>query len=174
MDFLIFQFINNFALKNFWLDTFFIFLAKYLGFVLIGVLFVFLLKNFKKYRQMVLQAFLAGGIAEIITEIAALFWFRPRPFVVEKVNLLLTHSPTASFPSSHAAFFFALSIILYLYNKKAGLLFLIAGFLIGIGRVFVGIHWPADILAGAALGVLSALLINKLWKRFHSGAGGGT
>ena len=82
------------------------------------------------------------------------------------MNLLLSHEATSSFPSGHAAFYFALSTIIYFYNKKAGLLFLFASFLISISRVFVGIHWPFDIFAGAIVGIFSGWIILKISKKF--------
>ena len=164
MDNLIFRQINNLALKNFYLDELAIFCASFLGYILIGILFILLIRNFKKYYKIVVQAFISGIFARfIIIEIIRFIWYRPRPFITEPVNLLLHHNFSASFPSGHATFFFALSTLIYLYNKKTGLLFLGASFLISISRVFCGIHWPADILAGALVGILSTLIIKKIF-----------
>jgi len=164
MDYLIFQQINNLALKNLYLDEVAIFCASFLGYILIGVLFILLIKNFKKYYKIATQAFISGIFARfIIVEIIRFIWDRPRPFISNSVNLLINHSSSASFPSGHAAFFFALSTLIYFYNKKTGILFLIVSFLISISRVFCGIHWPADILAGALVGILSALIIKKIF-----------
>jgi len=176
MDSLIFRYLNNFALRYLWLDALAIFFAKYLGWILVGILVLFLIKNFKKYWKMVTAAFISAILARFVfTEIIRWFWLRPRPFVVNKVNLLLLHSPTGSFPSGHAAFFFALSTAFILSYKKVypipnrrfwygvGILFFIASTLIGLGRVMVGLHWPSDILAGAVVGLFSAWLVNKFF-----------
>lgn len=179
MDFFIFQQINKLAGKWLFLDTLGIFFAKYLGYFLIFLLFLFLLKNFKKYWPMIIQGFLAAILARFgFTELIRLFLNRPRPFVENHINLLLNHSASSSFPSGHAAFFFALSTVVLLYNKKvhprpkfwwgAGLLFFLASFLISISRVFVGIHWPSDILAGAAIGIFSGWLIILFSQKFSS------
>ena len=53
----------------------------------------------------------------------------------------------------------------HFYNKKIGLLFFIVSFLICISRVFCGIHWPLDILAGAIVGIFSGWLIIKIFKK---------
>ena len=47
-------------------------------------------------------------------------------------------------------------------NKKLGKWSLGMALLIGLGRIFVGIHWPLDIIAGAAIGLGSAFLIRKI------------
>jgi len=159
MDLFIFQQINQFALKWLWFDTLAIFFAQYFEYILILCLLLFLLKNFKKYWPVIIQAFGAAILARLfIVNFIRWLWPRPRPFIENNVNLLLFHN-AASFPSGHAAFYFAISTVVYFYNKKAGIGFFLASFLISISRVFCGIHWPSDILAGAVIGILSGWLI---------------
>ena len=161
-----FEQINGFALKYFWLDFSGIFFAQYLAYILIALLFLFLIYNFKRYWKMVIEAGISAVLARLIVEIIRWFWYNPRPFMENNVNLILPYKATSSFPSGHAAFFFALSCSVYFYNKKAGILFFIASFFIVLARVFVGIHWPMDILAGALVGVISALFVNFLLNKF--------
>jgi len=163
MNYLVFQQINNLALKDLYLDEVAIFCAQYLGYILVGVLFVFLLKDFRKYCRVAAEALVSVILARlVIVEIVRFIWPQSRPFVANQVNLLLPHVPSASFPSGHAAFFFALSTLIYFSNKKAGILLLSASFLIGISRIFCGLHWPTDILGGALVGIFSALVIKKI------------
>jgi len=165
MDASIFNLINQFALKWFWLDVLAIFLAEYFGYILLFSLLLFLAHRFRKYFKMIIEAIISAILARfVIVELIRWIWQRPRPFVENNVNLLLTHNSSA-FPSGHAAFFFAVSTIVYIYNKKAGIIFFISSFLICLARVFAGIHWPADILAGMAVGVLSAWLVHKITKK---------
>jgi undecaprenyl-diphosphatase len=165
VDFFIFQQINKFAGRWIILDSLGIFFAKYLGYFLIFFLLLFLIKNFKKYWPMVIQGFSAAILARLgFTELIRFLWPKPRPFIENHINLLLSHSVSSSFPSGHAAFFFALSTVIYSYNKKTGYLFFLASFLISISRVFVGIHWPSDILAGAVIGIFSGWLITLIKK----------
>lgn len=192
MDVFIFNLINQFALTWFWLDVLAIFLAEYFGYVLLFSLLLFLAVRFREYFypvkfvrpgeiasstislgkqpfnrvKMIIEAIISAILARfVIVEFIRWIWQRPRPFVENNVNLLLTHNASA-FPSGHAAFFFAISTVLYLYNKKAGIFFFIASFLICLARVFAGIHWPLDILAGAVVGVFSGYLVHKISKKF--------
>ena len=166
MDIYLFNLINQFALKWFWLDVLVIFLAEYLGYVLLFSLLLFLAIRFRKYFKMVVEIVVSAILARfVIVELIRWIWQRPRPFVYNNVNLLLTHDAPA-FPSGHAAFFFAFSTIVYFYNKKIGILFFLSSILIVISRVFAGIHWPTDILAGAVVGVFSGWLIHKISKKF--------
>ncbi len=169
LDLILFNIINGFAGKWHWLDLAGIFFAKYFEYFLLIALIIFLVKDFKKYWRMVVEAIVAAVFVRfVLAEIIRRVYFRPRPFVFNDVHLLISYSPKeASFPSGHASFYFALSTIIYSYDKKAGTLFYIASSLIVLGRVFVGIHWPSDILAGAILGVVMGLVLNKLFKKVH-------
>lgn len=168
IDYFIFQKINGLAGKSVCIDSLGIFFAEYLGYFLVAILFLFLLKNSKKYRPIVIKGLISAFFARFgITELIRFLWDRSRPFVENNVNLLLNHPATSSFPSGHAAFYFGLSTIVYFYNKKLGILFLISSSLISISRVFVGVHWPSDVLAGAVIGIFSGWIVNKISGRFY-------
>ena len=168
IDLFLFRFINQFAGKSVCLDDLAIFLARYFEYFLIFGLFLFLAKSFKKYWPMIVQSFAAAIFSRlIITELIRWLWPKTRPFVADNVNLLFNYNPLeASFPSGHAAFYFAIATVVYFYNKKAGLGFFFASFLISLARVFSGIHWPSDIIAGALVGMFSGWLIIVFSRRF--------
>lgn len=166
LDLFLFEEINNFAGKYLWLDTFGIFFAQYFEYILIFFLILFLVKNFKKYLPTIVQAFGAAILARlVIVNAIRWLWSRPRPFIENNVNLLLNQTNQAAFPSGHAAFYFAIATVVYFYNKKAGLFFFLASFLISISRIFTGFHWPSDIIAGALVGIFSGWLINKIFRK---------
>ena len=179
IDLYLFNYINGFAGKSVYLDDIAIFFAKYFEYFLIFSLLLFLVKNLKKYWPMVVQAFAAAILSRfVLTNIIRWLWPRPRPFIENHVNLLFSYNPAEpSFPSGHAAFYFAIATVVFLYLKKVyprpkfwwgtGVLFFIASFLISISRVFSGIHWPLDILAGALVGIFSGWLIIKITKKFQ-------
>lgn len=158
-----FRLLNDLAGQNVWLDRFMVFMADNMGYFLIVFLFVLFWK--KDYLKKVV--FVSLGSA-IVARFAFVTMFRyliysPRPFLVlEKVNVLMNHQPESSFPSGHATFYFALATGIYLHNKKAGWIYLVLAGLLGVARVFVSVHWPLDILAGAVLGIVTAILVNYL------------
>ncbi len=166
IDLCLFQYINGLAGKSVCLDSLAIFFAEYLQYFLMAVLFFFLIKNFKKYLPMVIVGLSASMLARFgIAEMIRFFWHRARPFVENSVNLLLNHDNSYSFPSGHAAFFFALSAVIYHYNKKTGIIFFVVSLLISVSRVFCGVHWPLDILGGIIVGIFSAWLALLLGRR---------
>lgn len=165
MDLFLFQQLNQYAGKWPGLDFLGVFLAKYFEYFLILLLFVFLLEKFSRAWKMILKALIAAVLARLaIVNIIRWIWPRARPFAENNVTLLVAKSSEASFPSGHAAFYFAISTVVFSYNKEVGVLFYLLSFLICVARIFVGLHWPSDILAGAAVGIFSGWLINKIAK----------
>ena len=166
-DLLIFKFLNGFSHRWELLDSFIIFCAVYLGYLLILSLALFLFKDIKKYWRMVAESLLAALIVRfVLVGIFYYFHFRARPFAQTDVNLLIPYDGgRTSFPSGHASFYFALSTIIYGYNKKAGIIFYAASLIIAVSRVFAGVHWPSDVLAGAVFGIVMGFFLNKLFKK---------
>lgn len=168
MDYNLFLLVNNLAGKWICLDSLAIFFAKYLIYLILAgaVVAFFLIKN-KKER--IKYLFFTGAsifLSRIVfTELIRLIWHRPRPFLINHVHLLIEHSTSGSFPSGHITFLFALSAAVYCFNKKFGVAMLIASFIVGISRIFVGVHWPLDILGGIIIGILSAVIVKLIMKR---------
>ena len=168
LDLYLFQQINQFANKWLLLDILGIFFAEYSGYILIILLFCFFfLKNKNNYKIILAEAFFSAILARlVIVNIIRLIYFRNRPFIDWPVNLVLENKTSSGFPSGHAAFFFAIAFIVFFFNKKLGYVFLATSFLMGIARVFVGVHYPLDILAGMAVGLFSAWFVNKYLKTY--------
>jgi undecaprenyl-diphosphatase len=99
------------------------------------------------------------------------------PFFMQNVRLLLKHcSGSYSFTSSHAANHFGLAMFLYATLKKHFgnwmWLFFAWAFVIGYAQVYIGVHYPFDILGGAVFGCLvgygTAYVVNRIVKEKHS------
>lgn len=163
-DYQIFKLINDLAGKNQYLDWLGIFAAKYLIFLMVIALVLgLLIKRWPDYRLAIFKASVSGAIAFVINYLIGLIYFRPRPFVLNEVTKLIDKSPLEkSFPSGHATVAFAMAFSLYFYNKKLGVILLILALIVGLGRIYVGVHYPLDILGGILIGFLSAFLIEKL------------
>ncbi|KKR04026.1 MAG: Bacitracin transport permease protein BCRC [Parcubacteria group bacterium GW2011_GWF2_39_13b] len=170
-DYFLFQQINNLAGRFFWLDKIAVFFAAYFQYFLVAGLLIFLVlgkdkENKIKNRFMVFGALLSAGIARLVfANIIRWLYYRPRPFIDHQVNQLLNHNSEGSFPSGHAVFFFALAMFIFYYNKRIGTWFFIGAVLISIARVFVGIHYPLDILAGALVGIIAGWLVNIIFEK---------
>jgi undecaprenyl-diphosphatase len=107
-------------------------------------------------------------------EAAAILPFRERPLFESGLNLRHAFTLDAtgldgwsSFPSDHAVLFFALATGVFLVSRRAGwFLYFYAAFLICLPRIFLGFHYPTDVLAGALFG--SALGYSARWSAWRS------
>jgi len=166
MDYFWFRQLNQVAGQWLWLDAAAVFVAKYFEFFLIFILLAFLFGKFSKYWKMVLQALAAAVLSRFVfVNIIHFLLPRPRPFVDNAVNLLVERTNDPSFPSGHAAFYFAIATVVFYYSKDAGALFFFLGAILCLARVFVGIHWPSDILAGLLVAMFSGWLVMKISKK---------
>ena len=86
-------------------------------------------------------------------------WDRPRPYEAHPgVHLFLAPSHDPSFPSDHATAAFAIAVSLLLRSRRAGLLAIAMAVVLALARVAVGVHYPLDVIGGALLGTIAALL----------------
>ena len=105
-------------------------------------------------------------LATIATEALKLVVDRPRPDLeLSDIETIVSASGSA-FPSGHSARAFAVACLLYMEEpRKYGVTALIIASLIAVSRVYLGVHWPTDVLAGAVLGVVAALVLTEFAKR---------
>ncbi len=78
------------------------------------------------------------------------------------INLLIKHPTDASFPSGHTMSSFAAAVSLLYYDKKKGLFALVLAIAISFSRLYLYVHYPTDILAGMIIGILIAIVSQKL------------
>ncbi len=147
-----------------WLITF---LASFLVWFMIASLFFLGYRDGKLKRELALHALLAGFIAWSTAQLIKRFYHTPRPFEINgHTPLTLFANPDGSFPSGHTALAFALATSVLLHHRHLGLIFITAALLVGTGRVLSNVHYPIDILAGAAIGTTTALLLHQ-FHRFY-------
>ena len=88
---------------------------------------------------------------------------RPSHMSIEGLNLLVSKGGKWSMPSNHASNMFSLAVILsYFYGRFKVILFLLAT-VIAISRVYVGVHYPGDVIIGALIGYIISWTMITLW-----------
>ena len=164
-DYALFRLINSMAGHNAALDGIMVGFAKYSPEFFAIVLLVLWL-TWKPANQR--GAFLAGSaglVALGIGQLIGMLFPRPRPYLVHKVTLLITHAADTSFPSDHATLGFAIAAMLYQFNRGAATLVLLTAIGMAFARVFVGAHYPTDVLGGAVLGTVTSITLGSLTNR---------
>lgn len=162
MDYRIFQIVNQFAGKSGVLDNLMIVLAKY-GVLLMALPLLYMwFRGDEDKKKVVLLSLLSMAIALLVNQIIGHIYFRQRPFAFHEVNLFLAKSADPSFPSDHSAFVFGIAWLITLKDRRIGVFALAIGVLVGISRIFVGTHYPGDVLGGAVVGLMAAILVWNL------------
>jgi undecaprenyl-diphosphatase len=147
------------------LEAFGYFLAEILPYLLaiaaVVAVWTLSLRKLRKFAiaQSLLTVLLARGI---IVSAIYMFYSRPRPFIQLEFRPLLEPIGQSSFPSGHAAAFAALAFSLWPYSRPASVLLFSGAVLNGVGRMYAGVHWLSDVVAGLIIGAVAALFIELL------------
>jgi len=165
-DYKIFYWVNGMAKVSKWLDYFGIFCAVYLIWVMASFTFLYFFQISKEVNRLRYLFTLVGSTvgAYILSAIVGFGYGRGRPFssLNEMHQLIATSFSHKSFPSSHATIAFALAFTIFWFNKPLGIVMLILAALVAWGRVFVGVHYPLDVIAGAFLGGVFSYIMYRL------------
>jgi undecaprenyl-diphosphatase len=115
-----------------------------------------------RLRRAALAGGLAAGLALACAQVISRLVDRPRPFVADPsgVHLFAAHAADAGFPSDHATAAFAIAVALVLRDRLWGVATLVLATVLAVGRVAIGVHYPTDVLVGAALGTAIALVLH--------------
>src|SRR3989338_8746396 len=128
------------------LDKLMVFGAEYLIYLTIGLMFILIFRGGKKEKKAALFAIVAIPIAIILIKITHIFFYEPRPFVTFHFSPVLDKTADASFPSRHATIMSVIAFAYVYLKSKWKLLFLSFMLFVGISRIFIGVHYPLDIL----------------------------
>jgi undecaprenyl-diphosphatase len=128
---------------------------------------VFLLAGgprFRDWRRATVAAVLSAGLALAVGKVLSELVDRARPFAADPhgVHLFSSHAADPGFPSDHATAAFAVAVAILLRKRGWGVVALVAAAIVSVGRVALGFHYPSDVLAGAALGAVTALVLWSL------------
>jgi undecaprenyl-diphosphatase len=137
--------------------------AEALYLLLLVVLFLFARHDrFASVRRAAVAAGLSAGVGLLTVKVITEFYDRARPFVAHPgvLHLFARHAADASFPSDHATASMAIAVAFLLRRRYFwGILTLVFAAILDFGRVAAGFHYPTDVLGGAAIGALAALLL---------------
>ncbi len=141
-----------------WLNPIVLFLTRLgdAGVIWILLAAVFLIQ--KKYQKTGISMAIALLLGLLATNVLLKNWVcRPRPYVtIPGLDALVTAGDW-SFPSGHSTSSMAAAVVIFCRTpRKIGIPAMILGVLICLSRLYVGVHYPSDVICGALIGVLAA------------------
>lgn len=139
-------------------------MAKYAIFCLPLIMIKGWLGKSEERHKMMLTALLATVGALLINNlIGSMIWYHPRPFVMPLGHTLIAHDPTPSFPSNHMTIIstVAFSFILRPALRRMGVALAVLALPIAWSRIFLGVHFPLDMLGAVVVAGLASLMM--LW-----------
>ncbi len=143
----------------------FIFGAKYLIFIVAIIFVLFFLFQERGVRtRLLLFSIAALPAIYIVAKIVALVFYDPRPFVVGHFEPLVAHAPDNGFPSDHALLGGALASVLYPFNKYTSMVLWVLTLMVGVSRVYVGVHHIVDIAGSVVIAIIVSWAIYR-WIR---------
>lgn len=154
------------------LDYFFVGITRLSDKGIFWIILAIVLLCFKKTRKTGICLGAVLLIGEILgNQILKKIFERPRPYTVNpSVELVIEKLSSFSFPSGHSRCAVECAIAIYANNKKWGIAAIVLAVLTCLSRMYLYVHYPTDVLAGAALGIIDGLfaifIIKKVGEYF--------
>ena len=144
-----------------------IFIANDLLYCMILLFAWFWLRGNYDTKKHILKAFIFTSIAILISQCISHVYYHPRPFVMEVGRTLIYHAPNGSFPSDHMLIFSSIAFsYLFSAQRKLGIFLLIMAWLVAWSRVYLGVHFPLDMLGAFLLAFALNFFGLKLWNLY--------
>jgi undecaprenyl-diphosphatase len=160
----LFNVINQYSGRLSFIDFLMIFFSNKIRYVFVFVLIFMWFKN-GIYRKATYKAGISAGITLLFHTLIKLMYYKPRPFVKRRVGLLIPAKRDSTFPSKHTLLVFAISTSIYLYHRVIGSVLGVLALLTGFSRIWVGAHYPYDIVGSAAIGTMTSIIFDKTTKQ---------
>ena len=159
-----------FCYLNGWGSPFFDYLNFFISFLGEGIalLIVFIGWYLLCRKRVVLWGIGSLAVSGIISRILKEVFARPRPLaILTTVHTFGYSFKSCSFPSGHATTIFAAATILSFSYKRFAPLFYLFAFAVAYSRIYLGLHWPSDLIVGGAIGYSVSKLFLKIESRIE-------
>ncbi|MCE8010218.1 phosphatase PAP2 family protein [Billgrantia desiderata] len=135
--------------------------AVYLIWLVPALLVIGWLRGSERLKRPLWEAFIATLLALAASWVIGWLWPTPRPFMMPVGQTFLEHAPTPAFPSNHATIMLtmAFSLLLHAGTRRIGRYLLLLTLPVAWARVFLGVHFPQDMLGALVLAAAMATLV---------------
>jgi len=116
----------------------------------------------------IIKAFIFTAITLLMSEVLSAILNTPRPFVMDIGRTLIEHAPTGSFPSNHMSIFSGIAFAYYFSPQRdLGRILIWTAWLVAWSRVYVGVHFPIDMLGAFLIAIIVNLAGLPLWWKYQ-------
>lgn len=144
-----------------------IFIANDLFYIMLLFFGFYWLRGNFAIKKQIVKAFIFTTVALLISQIISHSFYHPRPFVMEVGRTLIYHSPNGSFPSDHMLIFSTIAFSYFFSEKRnLGIILILLAWLVAWSRVYLGVHFPLDMLGAFSLAFILNFFGLALWNRF--------
>ncbi len=140
-----------------------VFFAKYaIVLSILGIVLYFFSAEKLDKKKFLILFFISSFFSLVVARVFSLFIYNPRPFVVGHFTPLFSHIADNGFPSDHTLLAAAIAFVVFVRNKKWGIILFVIALLVGFSRVLAGVHHISDVMgsvfiAGAIVFICSSI-----------------
>ncbi len=148
------------------MNTLFIFGAEYLIFISLLIAGIYFLKQpWHQKKAIFIIGLLTLLLIGIMGFLANQAFKNPRPFVTGHFTPLIPHDADNGFPSDHVLLAAGIAAIVFLFNSKTGIVLGLIAALIGISRVYVGVHHTLDVVCSYLIAIISTYVTYSIHRK---------
>src|SRR5579884_4177695 len=120
----------------------------------------------RKWKLACASGYASAAVGYVIAFVIHHVYDRPRPYEAHRIAHPWSSSTDASFSSDHTTVSFAIAFAVLAYDRVAGAVFIVIAAIIGVGRLFIGAHYPGDVAMGVVIGLVAAIVVLRLLRPF--------
>jgi undecaprenyl-diphosphatase len=157
MDLKLFRLINRLSGRFSPADQLMILISNRVRYIYLLIIILMLFKN-RLNKKIAVETGIAVFFSLAAHFFIHLFYFKPRPFIKRRVGILIPSKTDSSFPSKHTMLAFTASTTVLLFHRTLGTIMMWMSALTGFSRIWVGHHYPSDIIGSALLGSMTSIV----------------
>lgn len=162
----IFIMINAGPSTSTWVIHIAILVADDLIYLIPALLLAMWLRGDKSSRNLAIKAGLVALIGVGLNQIIGVAWQHPRPFMIGLGHVWLPHVPDSSFPSDHMTVFNCIGLSLLMGRSvRPGLVTLAVGLCVAWARIFLGLHFPLDMIGAIGVACMVHAMLSPVWRK---------
>jgi len=145
------------------MDTLVIFLASKLHIVVVVIaLIIFLYATKSQKITLAVTIVLAAPLSYILGKLASMLYVTERPFVEFGIAPLVPHIADNGFPSEHTLYAMVIAGVIFMVNKRWGMVLAALAVLVGVGRILANVHHVIDVAGSVLIAIVVVYLVSKL------------